>query len=110
MSPTPITTPPPPKLLHPSLHPVLRKRDKSACILIVFKEGGGDHVPGVLLVSMTTSSGAIKISGANGAGRVGVTPKEDKHNYSEIERQSGNGEVCKKVSQADRCCSLLTQH
>lgn len=46
-------------------------------------------MPGVLLVSMTTSSGSIKISGANGAGRVGVTPKEDKHNYSETDRQSG---------------------
>lgn len=58
-------------------------------------------MPGVLLVSMTTGSGSIKISGANGAGRAGVTPKEDKHNYSEIDRQSGNSEVCKQVSQLD---------
>lgn len=61
-------------------------------------------MPGVLLVSMTTSAGSIKISGANGAGRAGVTPKEDKHNYSEIDSQSGNGEVCKQVSQPDRYC------
>lgn len=61
-------------------------------------------MPGVLLVSMTTVSGSIKISGANGAGRAGVTPKEDKHNYREIDRQSGNGEVCKQVSQPDRYC------
>ncbi len=64
-------------------------------------------MPGVLLVSMTTSSGSIKISGANGAGRVGVTPKEDKHNYSEIDRQSGNSEVCKQVSQPVRYSKLL---
>ena len=67
-------------------------------------------MPGVLLVSMTTGSGAIKISGANGAERVGVTPKEDKHNYSVIERQSGNGEVCQQLSQSERhvLYSLLT--
>lgn len=47
----------------------------------------GGHVPGVLPVSVTTGTGSIKISGANGAGRVGVTPKEDKHNYREIDRQ-----------------------
>lgn len=56
---------------------------------------------GVLLVSMTTGSGSIKISGANGTGRVGVTPKEDTHNYSRIDRQSGNSEVCKQKSQTD---------
>lgn len=47
-------------------------------------------MPGVLLVSMTTGSGSIKISGANGAGGARVTPKEDKHNYSEIDRHAVN--------------------
>lgn len=53
---------------------------------------------GVLLVSMTTGSGAVKIPGANGTRGVGVTPKEDTHNYSWIDRQSGNSEVCKQKS------------
>lgn len=37
----------------------------------------------MLVVSMTTDSGSIKISGPNGARRVGGggdAPKEDKHN------------------------------
>lgn len=106
---TPITRPPP----HPSppvyacLHLLLRKRDKSGCILTVFNRGGGaHHVPGVLLVSMTTGSGSIKISGANGAGSVGVTPKEDKHNYSKIDSQGMVRSIRKYCSQKDIVCSL----
>lgn len=66
-------------------------------------------MPGVLLVSMTTGSGCIKISGANGAERVGVTPKEDKHNYSEPASQSGNSEVCQRESKPGRY-TLNTLH
>lgn len=51
---------------------------------------------GVLLVSMTTGTGSVKIPGANGTGGVGVTPKEDTHNYRWIDRQSGKSEVCKQ--------------
>lgn len=53
---------------------------------------------GVLLVSMTTGPGSVKIPGANGTGGVGVTPKEDTHNYSRIDTQSGKSEVCKQKS------------
>lgn len=49
---------------------------------------------GVRLVSMTTGTGSVKIPGANGTGGVGVTPKEDTHNY----RQSGKSVVCKQKS------------
>lgn len=57
---------------------------------------------GVLLVSMTTGTESVKIPGANGTGVVGVTPKEDTHNYSWTDRQSEKSEVCKQRSQADR--------
>lgn len=66
-------------------------------------------MPGVLLVSMTTDSGSIKISGANGAGSVGVTPKEDKHNYSGIDMQSENGAVCGRVSQPEGFCIVCLE-
>lgn len=56
-------------------------------------------MPSVLLVSMTTESGSRKISGPNGVLWVGVTPTEDKHNYSEAHRQPENSEVCKQVPQ-----------
>lgn len=56
---------------------------------------------GVLLVSMTTGPGSVKIPGANGTGGVGVTPKEDTHNYSWIDRRSGKSEVCEQKSQTD---------
>lgn len=56
---------------------------------------------GVLLVSMTTGPGSAKIPGANGTGGVGVTPKEDTHNYSGIDRQSGKSELWKQKSQTE---------
>lgn len=55
-------------------------------------------MPGVLLVSMTTGPASVKISGANGTGGVGVTPKEDTHNYSWKDRESGKTEVRRQKS------------
>lgn len=92
-------TPSPP--VYAFLHHLLRKRDKSGCILTVFGRGGGHHFPGVLLVSMTTGSGSIKISGANGTGSMGVTPKEDKHNYSKIDSRGMVRFKSKYCSQKD---------
>lgn len=81
---TDLPSPPTPPSFYPTQQPILRKRDKSGWILIVLRRWrrvwvcvcvhvcwGGLHVSGVLLVSMTTVSGAIKIWGANGSERVG---------------------------------------
>lgn len=67
---------------------------------------------GVVLVSMTTGPASVKISGANGTGGVGVTPKEDTHNYSWIGRESGKSDVRKQKSQTDskHSCSSSISH